>query len=392
MNKLSRVIPTILAVIVLFSGGCTVQGVKNQDGSSLDYIEDEGSDIYDNEIGGDMNGDGYIRTSILNDKHFEKGFYVRGLGLPIYDDPIETFGDRYETNVNFCYGQEDIRPDWHLCQWATRYPFHDINNTTSEKKNGITTFNYRYTKISKNHHMYENQSKLVEVNTKTGEVRLKLKASECYKYDRVAGEEWPHLLLEQDICSAKKLVKAAKVSDTVSIRVKTTFKMNSFKDNMGDRANEGLHSAMCLFYLFVANYDEQRHEFNDMLWFGIPVFDNRYVYSASASFPDLGSKESATVKWIYNIGGHEFYNDENNIYDTNGNIIFNEWKSIDVELIDLIKNSLSTAQKAGYMVNSKWENLYINGMYMGYETPGNYDIDMSFKNMDIVMEREAIKK
>jgi len=39
------------------------------------------------------------------------------------------------------------------------------------------------------------------------------------------------------------------------------------------------------------------------------------------------------------------------------------------------------------MVNSSWENLYVNGMYTGYELPGNYDIDMSFKNIDIITEK-----
>ena len=34
-------------------------------------------------------------------------------------DFTKTFGDKYESMVNFCYGQIN-RPDWRLCQWASR--------------------------------------------------------------------------------------------------------------------------------------------------------------------------------------------------------------------------------------------------------------------------------
>ena len=60
-----------------------------------------------------------------------------------------------------------------------------------------------------------------------------------------------------------------------------------------------------------------------------------------------------------------------------------------MELTDLIRRAFNAAQEAGYMKDSKWDNLYINGMYTGYELPGTYDIDMSFKNIDIVVEKET---
>ena len=280
-------------------------------------------------------------------------------------------------------------PQWHLAQWASRYPFHDKQNTTYEIKNGQKTFNYRFTEVERNHYLYENQSKTFEVNTRTGEYRLALKASECYHSDRVAYQEWPHLLLEQDLCTPSGLNAACKISDSKTIRVKIDAKINEFVDHMGDRADYGLHSAMCLFYLYVANYDETARNFTDMLWFGIPIFDNRYVFSEEASFPDAGSKESATDKWIFNISSSAFFQPDYNLYDEAGKILLNTWRTVDVELTDLIRRAFNAAQEAGYMKDSKWDNLYINGMYTGYELPGTYDIDMSFKNIDIVVEKET---
>ena len=183
-------------------------------------------------------------------------------------------------------------------------------------------------------------------------------------------------------------VPETKISDSQSVRVTLDCKINSFKDNMGDRADYSLHSCMCLFYLFVANYDEKAKVFTDMLWFGIPVFDNRYTFSEEQSFPDTGSKESATDKWIFNIASSNFFNPDYNLYDVDGNILYDTWRTVDVELIHLIRKAFNEAQKQGYMQNSSWENLYVNGMYTGYECPGNYDIDMSFKNIDIIMEKK----
>lgn len=334
------------------------------------------------------NGDVGMKVSILRDKTFSQGFYVRGLGRPIYDDPIETFGQWYETNVYFKYENENLKPSWRLCQWATRYPFHDVFNTSYEMKNDKKTFNYRYEYVDEGRYIYENQSKTIETNVPEGEVRLALKASECYKYDRTAGQEWPHLLLEQYLCSETDFVKATKISDSSSIRVKLDVKMNAFVDNMGERADPSLHSAMCLFYLFVANFDPNTSTFTDMLWFGIPIFDNRRVFSSEMSFADTGSKESGTDKWIFNIASTEFFDMDHNLYNVDtGEIIFDEWKRVDVELLFLIKKAFNEARNAGYMKNAKWENLYINGMYMGFELPGNYDIDMSFKNVDIELEK-----
>ena len=105
------------------------------------------------------------------------------------------------------------------------------------------------------------------------------------------------------------------------------------------------------------------------------------------SFPDSGSKGSATEKWIFNISSDNFFSPDNNLYDEEGKMIFGEWKTVDVELVSLIRRAFEEAQNAGYMANSSWENLYVNGMYTGYELPGNYDIDMSFKNIDIITEK-----
>lgn len=350
-------------------------------------MDESGTTINENESkteGGEKDMNPNV-VSILKDAKFEQGFLVRGLGQPIYGDAIEYFGDMYDPMVRFDYEKKGLRPAWNLCQWASRYPFHDKENTTFEEKNGGKTFNYRFTDKGDGVYLYENQSKTVEVNTATGEIRLALKGSECYTQTyRTQGQEWPHLLLEQNI---KAPTAETKVSDCSSIRVTLDARLNAFADNMNGTGDPSLHSAIFMFYLFVANYDPNTHKSTDMLWFGIPVFDNRYAYVPQMSFPDVGSKGSASGKWIFNIASSAFYREDNSFYDHENHMIFDQWVTVDVELTSRIKHALREAQNAGYMKDASWDNLYINGMYMGFEIPGNYDIDMSVKNVDILMEK-----
>ena len=67
--------------------------------------------------------EGYV--SLLTDTHFENGFMMRGLKLPIYGDPIETFGTELDyPMVPFQYEKEGLPlPEWNLIQFSTRYPF-----------------------------------------------------------------------------------------------------------------------------------------------------------------------------------------------------------------------------------------------------------------------------
>lgn len=324
--------------------------------------------------------EGYV--SLLTDKNYENGFWMRGLGAPIYDDPIETFGEKYDPGVKFQYGkQTDVEPEWNLCQWATRYPFHDIENSSPHLPEG--KFNYAFTDLGNGKYQYANSSKNFYVDTKTGELSLGLKASECYKYPRTQGQEWPHFLVEKRIYDQPNPPKQCHIASSQSLVVNMDARINSFVDHMGEDADPGLHSAVCMMYLFVSNLDPARKMFTDMLWFGLYVFDNRYVIASQESFPDVGSKGSASEKWIFNISSAEYFDLNNNMHDDNGDVLIGEWRTIRVDVLGKIYEAFEQAQAHGYMKNSQFENLYINGMYFGFELPGTYDIDMSFKNFDI---------
>lgn len=326
---------------------------------------------------GGNGGEEEVETvSVLTDKKYKRGFTVRGLGLPIYPEYAEEEtvpgAHLYDPGYLFQYGKTDLdAPVWELCQWATRYGFHDETVTT-------------FTDHGAGKYTYANPSKTFTVDTGTGEIYLGLDASECYVYgDRTNGQEWPHLLLSRDI----KKNANSKVSDKKSINVSLDIALDKFEDKMTSPVNTGLHSAMCLLYLFVSNYDEASNNFSDMIWLGMMLFDNRYEYAPEMAMVDEGSKESATGKYIFNIAADNYLSEGNNFYE-NGEIKVDSEKyvHIDFDVLPYISAALTRAQQSGAMSNSSFENLYISGMYLGYELPGTYDIGMHFKNLDIRVE------
>ena len=324
-------------------------------------------------------------VSLITDKSFRRGFKVWGLGLPIYGDEIELYGGEYEkeTGVVFDYDIDQPKaPVWKLQQWATRYPFHDKENTADP-------FDYRFTDEGSGKYLYENRSKTVEVDTSTGEIRLALKASECYKEPRYGTQEWPHLLLSQDFATPANPTPQMIVANSKSMKVTVDMKMNSFTDHMGADANPGIHSAICMLYLFVSYQPEGYLGYKDMIWLGLSLFDNREAYPNGMSCIDEGTKASATGRWIYNVGTSNYLNPDNNIYDIKNNIQYDKWVTVDVEMMPYIEQALREAQAGGCMQGATMDRLFISGMYIGFELPGTYDIDMSFRNLDITSYIEA---
>jgi hypothetical protein len=320
------------------------------------------------------------RESLLTDKKFKKGFSVRGLGLSMYGDEIENFGDTFGIVANFQYGLDlKEQPDWRICQWASRFPFHDINNQLDE-------FNYRFYDLGDGKYVYDNRSKRVGVDTEQGQLDLTLRASTCYKKPRVEGQEWPHLLIERDIGEVGKSSPLTCLSAMDKLVVNMDVRVNEYIDYMGDEANWDLHAIIFIFYMQIANFNSETGKFDDMIWFGLPIWDNRWAFTPLQSFPDSNTKESATDKWIYNTPTDAFFSKENNLYTPDGKKIIGEWKNINVDVLPIVKKALAEAQKNGYMQNSKYENLCVNGMYFGFESCGTYDASISIKNFDISRE------
>lgn len=54
------------------------------------------------------------------------------------------------------------------------------------------------------------------------------------------------------------------------------------------------------------------------------------------------------------------------------------------DMLPTIQYAFKLAQERGFMKNTKYENLGITSMYIGWELPGTFDVGMDVQNMRLL--------
>ena len=299
------------------------------------------------------------KYELLRDLNWKNGFNVTGL-----DSSLEGGHTPYPFN----YGDASKKPMWKLAQWDSKYDFCKEDETTvTQPDDGIF--------------VYENPSKTVTINTNTGEIRLKLLASTVYDAPRKAGERWPHLLIEDTgIYSESENRFALELKNETQLRLHLKQKLSYFEDKMGTTANSALHAASVYLYLYVKGTNDKGKI--EMMWFGIPLFDNRNAFPAEYSATD-GGKSDASGLYIYNIPAKavtstSFFR-ENKPFGS----IDNPWMNIDMDVLPYIQRALYLANNNNQMKGVTLTTAYIDGINLGWEMPGTYDAEMCFKELSL---------
>ena len=296
---------------------------------------------------------------LYGDLKFENGFKVRNMGGAEKDSPIVGY-------LN--YGDSSLIPEWNIAQWDTKYDFRDLENDTMfmEMDDGV--------------YVYDSIDKVLTVDTNTGEIGLQLNASEVYDAPRVDFQAWPHLLLERSKTRNEEAPYANQLKNVNHLRLQFSQKLTMFEDHMGDTAT-GLHAGSFYTYLLLKGINDKGQ--NELLWFGLPLFDNRYAYLEETSLVD-GGKADASGNYIYLIPSRAFTNTD---FLKNGEIYAsddNEWMTIDIDVLPYIKRALTVAQEAGYMQGVTMDTVYVDGMNIGWEMPGTYDGEMKIKDISLL--------
>ncbi len=294
---------------------------------------------------------------LFTDTKFENGFVVR----PALKSELSS-GNGY-----FNYGNAGLSPTWSIAQWDTKYDFRDMENNTvfSEIDTGV--------------YSYDSIDKIVTVDTVNGVLGMELNASEVYDAPREPGQAWPHLLIE----GPTKNVDAPFANKAVNmehLRLQLSTRLVKFEDHMGEAANSGLHAGSFYIYLYVKGINEQGQ--NEMTWFGMTFFDNRFTFTAESGSQD-GGKDDASGLFIYQVASRgftamDFVQDGVITPSADG-----QWMDIDIDLLPYIERCLVLAQERGFMKGVTMDTVYVDGMNMGWEMPGTYDGKMEVKGLSL---------
>jgi len=286
-----------------------------------------------------------------------KGYYefFRDIGFKlgfIVTSPINGSGIK---NIGTLRITEGTTPIWTLAQWGSNYNIMDNADNLPVSVAGAHSFHSKFIngRPAKRATVYD-----------SGAIKLELNASLEYDKPREPDDPWPHLLISQDYNSNSPRLSYAK-----DIRMIMDFTLDSFTDHMGDAANDNIHAAQFVWYVTLQNRNKQSPGYGEYLWFGLNLFDNRYEYPHFYAAHDGG-----TSAMIYQPDGKDYLPHP---------VKVGEPVHIDFCLSDHAKKAFELGQERGYMLNSKWEDLYIGGMNTGFEIPGTYDIAVTIRNISI---------
>lgn len=240
------------------------------------------------------------RRELIRDPHFRTGFRL------IEPSP----GRRVE--YGRLAGAAGGDPVWDLDQWSSRFPLAAEPPVTPEA--GVRR--------------WANRAKSVTVgdpDTAAADLTLAVNARVEYAgRARKTGEPWVHLLVEQSFADPPSLTELS------SARLRLQARLLRSEFDHTDDYSPGLHAAQFQMFLMLQNRNRQSPGLGNLVWFGIPLYDDRSRFPKAFQEQDTGG----TAMFIFTPGGEVF---------TNRSAHDREWIRVDKELRPLFQEALATA-------------------------------------------------
>ena len=310
----------------------------------------------------DLVNAGYTATRLLRDEGFERGFYV---------NRVKNTASSLETGLFQDYCETDEEPLWAISPHWARFDLVDDRDTTTDKytirdKAGANTVTY---------------------NPEEKSVTMRVNATKIYEGKPHIAEEyewWPHLLISQSssICPVDANRNSA-AADRMFVEI--DIRCLDFKDSP---VREGAvqPSFMTYFYLRTPKAPGQ------LIWFGIDFLNGT---AASQSTGAGWSPDSAAHQYMYKIRQAVFYDGIENSFNPEKGVIVTgeEWKKVRFDVTPHIEQAVLWANRDNiFGVPVTLEDMYFEGVNIGYETWGNFDYTMEFKNFNMISYNKATKK
>ena len=249
----------------------------------------------------------------------------------------------------------ELGPYWRLAQWGTRF---DLKSAKTQYQPDTTRF-------------MTNPGKTLNINPGglAGEgVQLAVQGGAEYDGQlRQQGEPWPHILIEQH------MPKDFMVSDYSKLDFHLEFRVDQCENATELTLNRGLHTAQITAFFAIRNTNKDSQDFNDSIWFGLPLFDARFDTHPGHQAVD-GGKNDATGKFICTLKGNRFYD------SPTGD---GTWKTLDADLVPLVREALAAAQAKGFLTHTTFQDLHPTSFNLGWEVTGPYNCAITLKKLSL---------
>lgn len=242
-------------------------------------------------------------------------------------------------------------PLWRLSQWSSRFP---LDPATAVQREELM--------------ICSNAAKGITVRG-TGELAMAVNSAVEYGAKaRTVAEPWAHLLVEQEF------EQPARLSELASARLQVEARLLRSRNLHQEDYSPDKHAAQFQIFFTVQNRNPKSAGHGDLLWFGVPLYDNRDRFPKEFKAQDFGG----TAKFIFTPGGETYAKES--MHD-------GVWVTIEKDLLPLMKEALRTAWERGFLKDSQaLEDYYIGGMNMGWELPGSFDVEVQVRGLTLKAE------
>ena len=303
-------------------------------------------------VAGDLSGardaasPGSASRELIRDPHFRTGFHL-----------IEPKPGRRVVYGRLTGATGESEPAWDLDQWSSRFPL--AAEPPAIPKPGVRH--------------WSNTGKTVtcsEPGTTEADLCLAVNGGVEYEHRaRKSGEPWVHLLVEQRFADPPSL------ATLVAARLKLQARLLRADFHRTDDYSPGLHAAQFQMFLMLQNRNRESPGFSKLVWFGIPLYDDRSRFPKEHQAQDTGG----TAMFIFTPGGEVFA--DRSAHDR-------EWIRVDKELRPLFLEALETAWQRDFLLESRdLADYRITGMNLGWEVPGLFDVEMRVRDLSLQTQR-----
>ena len=283
-----------------------------------------------------------VERELIQDNHFQRGFIL-----------WQPKPGRHVRYGELRGGETNRPPVWGLAQWSSRFP---LEPAAAQILPGGAL-------------ICSNAAKAVTLgaaNPSAADLVFAVNSREEYgPRARPPAEPWVHLLAEQEFGESASLAKLRAAKLHVEARLLRA------RNRHADDYSPDRHAAQFQIFFTLQNANRQSPGYGDLLWFGVPIYDNRDRFPKAFKAQDFGG----TAKFIFTPAG-----------DTYAAVSAHDgkWITLEKDLLPLLREALTTAWARGFLKDSKELADYrLGGMNLGWECPGSFDVEMQLRNLSL---------
>jgi hypothetical protein len=282
---------------------------------------------------------------LIRDPHFRTGFRL-----------VEPTPGKRLVYGRLAGATNGAEPAWDLDQWSSRFPL--AAEAPTRPKPGVR-------------HWANAGKTVICGETGTAEADLVTAVNAKAEYEgraRKSGEPWVHLLVEQNFAEPPSL------SELSSARLRLQARLTRSEFHRTDNYSPGLHAAQFQMFLMLQNRNRQSPGFGKLVWFGIPLYDDRSRFPKEHKAQDTGG----TAMFIFTPGGEVF---------TDRSAHDRDWIRVDKDLRPLLIEAIETAWRRGFLRESRdFADYRVTGMNLGWEVPGLFDVEMQVRDLSLEVQ------